>query len=504
MAFQTKTSRGALVEETTEGTPIAPTLGTQFIALQDGYELTSEFEVLESAEFTASLGSAAPTLGLENPTISLSHYVRHSGVEGQAPNYSLLLEGLFGGLDINSTEYDTVAGSTAGTATAAAIINVDAGEGAQFQRGQALLIKDPNGFKVRNVKSISGDQLTLNYNLGSAPASGVNLGKAVLYYPGVAHPTFSFFDYRGNGAALQLVAGNRVLSGTFTIEAGQFINAQYEASGLSYYFNPIEITASTDTIDFDEGGGALAASVAAGWYKDPHDLAEALEVAMDAVAVADISVKYQDSTGKFVISTGGATLNLLWNTGANTAQTIGGKLGFLTAADDTGATSYTSDNALSLASPVTPSFDDADPIVAKQAEVFLGDFDDITCFCASSITVTFTNEKVDELCVCAESGKQASVLTRRAVTVEIAASLPTYEADKFHRFHKNMDIQAMINFGERSGSNWLPGKTVNMWLASAKVSAFGVGDEEGLVSVNLTLTAFVDSQGNGEFYLNFV
>ena len=186
-SFQTKGSRMAIVTEVTEGTPVSPTSAGQYIALQDGYSLEPAFEVLDNAELTGSIGKAKPVLGLENPTASLDHYIRHSGVEGQEPNFGRLIEGVMGAKSVNATEYDTDAGSTAGTALVAGTVVVDAGDGVQFERGEALLIKDAtNGFKVRNVESISTDTLTVNFNMSAAPAANVNLGKAVLYKPGSA------------------------------------------------------------------------------------------------------------------------------------------------------------------------------------------------------------------------------------------------------------------------------------------------------------------------------
>ena len=227
-SFQTKGSRMAIVTEVTEGTPVSPTLATQYIALQDGYSLEPAFEVLDNAELTGSIGKAKPVLGLENPTASLDHYIRHSGVEGQEPNFGPLIEGVMGGKSVNATEYDTDTGSSAGTASAAAIVVVDAGDGANFERGEALLIKDAtNGYKVRNVQSIATDDLTLNFNLNAAPAANVTLGKAVLYKPGSAYPTFSMWDYRGNGAAVQMMAGSRVTELGIEANAGEFINGSF-------------------------------------------------------------------------------------------------------------------------------------------------------------------------------------------------------------------------------------------------------------------------------------
>ncbi|RTL05188.1 hypothetical protein EKK58_08550 [Candidatus Dependentiae bacterium] len=503
-SFQTKGSRFALVPEVTEGTPVSPSSGGQYIALQDGYDLEPAFDTLENAELTGSIGKAKPVLGLENPTVSLSHYIRHSGVEGQEPNFGKMIEGILGGKSVNGTQYNTTTGSTAGSATAAATIAHAVGTGTNFERGEGLLIKDgTNGYKIRNVLSVATDTSTLNFNLSAAPGSGVGLGKAVLYKPGTSYPTFTAWDYRGNGGAVQMVAGSRVTEMSIEASAGEYINGSFTLEGLSYYFNPIELTSSNNKLDFDDGSEKNV-TIAAGFYKDPHDLASAVQTAMDAASSDTITCVYNDSTGKFTITSDGSSLDLLWNTGTNTAQTIGTKLGFLVAADDTGSLSYTSDNALVLSSPQQPSLDSADPLVAKNNEVFIGGFADSSCFCASTLALNIASEKTDVLCVCAESGKQESVITSREVTIELTAVLEQYEADKFHRFHTNQTTAFAYNFGEKSGGNWIPGKCGNIYMPSCTISSFKVSDQDGLVALEMTLTGFVDSSGNGEIYLNFL
>lgn len=502
--WQTKASRMAIVTESTEGTPVSPTAAGQYIALQDGYELEPAFDTLENAELTGNIGRAKPIQGLENPSASLSHYIRHSGVEGQEPNFGGLIYGIMGGKSVNATEYNTVAASTAGTASVAAIVKVDVGEGAFFERGEALLIKDgANGYNIRNVKSVSSDNLTLNFNLASAPGTAVNLGKAVLYKPGTTFNTYSVWDYRGNGGAVQMLAGGRVLEMGIEASAGELINGSFSIEGLSYYFNPIELTASNNKLDFNDGGDKNA-TIAAGFYKDPKDLAAAVQTAMDTLSSDTITCTYSDSTGKFTIATSGATLNLEWNTGTNTAQTIGTRLGFLVAADDTGALTYTSDNAMTLTSTHTPSFDSSDPLVAKYNEVLIGGFASSAIICPSAVTINLSGEKTDVLCVRSESGKDASVIVGREVSVEVKATLKEYEVDMFHRFHSNTETSFMYNFGEKSGGNWVAGKSVNFYMPTATITDFKISDEGGLVSLEMTLQGYVDSSGNGEVYLNFL
>jgi hypothetical protein len=509
MAESTRKTRMAIVEESVENTLQAPSSGSDYLAVQDGLSLTPSFETLDNVELKGSIGKSKTILGNENPEGSIAHYLYSSGTEGVAPEMDLLIKGAFGAKSVASVEYDTVAASTAGSASAAAIIKVNTGEGASFERGEALLIKDSaNGYSIRPIESISGDDLTLGFNLSAAPASGVNLGKAVLYKPSDdGHPTLSVWDYRGNGAAVQAMAGTRVSEMTIEGSAGEFVNCNFSLAGVSFYFDPIEI-ASTDTkLDFTDDDGTFVATVAVGFYKDPHDMAAAIEAAMNATASTQTySVDYLDASGKFKIVGTGTVLSLLWNTGANAANTIGDKIGFSTAADDTGiaaTTGYQSDSAIVLSSPQTPVLDGQDPLVAKSNSVFLGSFSDNVCFHPRSVNMSLANEVIDVPSICADSGIREKVVSSREVSVEISATLDAYEAAKFRRFRANEETSFMWAFGPKSGGNYVAGKSGCLYIPKGTISSFELTDEDGVVALSMTLSAYTSS-GEGEVFLSFV
>jgi hypothetical protein len=503
MATQTKNSVMAIVRETTEGTPVAPS-GTSYIALQDGFSVEGAFEKLENAELTGSIGAAKSIQGFESPTASVSHYIRHSGVEGTEPNFGLLLEAAFGAKVVASTQYDTVAASTVST------IKVDTGEGVNFQRGQGLLIKDgTNGYKIRPILSVSGDDLTLGFKLptGGAPASGVNLGKCVLYKPAnTDHPTMSVWDYRGNGGAVQMMAGARVTELGIQASAGELINGTFSMAGIRFYFNPIEIAATDTKLDFLDNVTTRVATIQAKMYRDPIELADALASAMNSLGSANtFTVTYSSSTGKYTIASNGTTLSLLWSTGANAANTIGDKLGYLTAADDTGSLTYLSDNAQSLVAPHTPAFDNSNPLVAKDNQILLGDASDAdpACVSVSQISMSLTDEKTDILSICAESGKSGSLVTARSVTIDLVATLSTYDVEKFKRFRSSQTTSFMWAFGSKAGGNFEAGKSGYLYMPTAVIETHNLSDTDGIVSLEMTLKAFVQS-GAGEVYLGFL
>jgi hypothetical protein len=109
------------------------------------------------------------------------------------------------------------------------------------------------------------------------------------------------------------------------------------------------VASFNDRLDFTEGvTGDASAEIAVGNYATGDEMATQLQTAINAAATDNsYAVTYSATTYKFTIarSSGAATIGLEWSTGANTARSVGECLGFDVSADDTGATTYTGDNA---------------------------------------------------------------------------------------------------------------------------------------------------------------
>ena len=499
----TRKTRMAITEETA-GVPVAPSAGTDYLAVQDGLTLTPGLETLTNDELKASIGKSKSILGNEQPEGSLTHYVYHSGTEGALPEMHLLLKGAFGSHSLAATEY-TVVSATVGSTSAPATITVGGGLGANFERGEAVLIKFGSGFIIRCIESISTDTLTLNFNLSTVTGiAGVGLGKAVLYKPSSTDslPDLTVWDYRGNGAAVQMMSGAKVSEMSMTAEAGSLINADFSLSGTAFYFDPIQITATSDTIDFTDDGGSVTATLTVGFFKDPHDAAAALATAMTAASVGSgdqvVSVSYSNSTGLFTVSGTGAVLDIDW---ATTVDTLGAKFGFT--ADDASAVTYTSDVVIGLTSPQSPVLSGQDPLVAKNNTVFLGSYYDNSCFPANSITFTISNELADIKTICATSGIREKLATSRDVSVEITAVLDKYRAEEFKRYRLNEETTFMYAFGPKSGNSYVAGKSGALYIPRCTITAFELSDLEGAVAMTMTLTAYTES-GEAEAYFNFI
>lgn len=487
----------AIKEETTPGTYVAPAAGADFVPLRPGNELTYEPEQLENDELLNDIGASKTATGKEIVTGSHSAYLRHSGVEGQEPELGVMYESVLGTKHITATERDTTGTPTLLT------LPVGSGEGVEFPQGKAVLVKNGSGYEIRNVDSVSTDTLTLNFNLNNAPASGVNLGKAVTYIPAAqGHPTFSTTKYLGSGFAKEVSAGNTVTEAAFTMDANGYGEVEFSFEGTRYYFNPIIIGATNKFLDFTDDVGNASVSIAEGIYKTPIEVAEALTAAIDAATVENIVCSFDSALGKFKFVATGTILTLRWSTGANAANSIGTTLGFLVAANDTGSTTYIADNEQSYAASLTPAYDNADPIIMKGAELFIGGPTDNVCICAQTVAITISKEVEDVDCICEESGISEKIPTGRTVEMTISASLKKHDVVLLDALLKNNRVSAMLNAGPKTGGNWIPGKCFNVYFQNATVSQYTTGGDS-FIQANITLRGYVTSTKK-DVYLNFV
>lgn len=127
-------------------------------------------------------------------------------------------------------------------------------------------------------------------------------------------------------------------------------NSEFPASNLAVFSRSkvwkssgyFKITSSNNKINFkDSGGGSeLTATLLAGEYT-PTTLATEIASKMLLVSGATYTVSQSATTGRWTIATSGSYLSLLTNTGTDLATSTLTALGFDSASDHTGATTYT-------------------------------------------------------------------------------------------------------------------------------------------------------------------
>lgn len=509
-AYNNNASILAVVAESTSGTLVAPSSDTEYMALQTGFELSPEVEVIETEEIKASIGASKTLTGLEKPTASWRHYLRHSGTEGVTADWNLLAKSIFGSTTINSTERTTDAASTV------SLLKVTAG-GADFAaKGFAVLVKDSTitgGYSIRPIDSRSSNDLTPGFNFPSAPAAGAGVGKCINYTPvSSGHPTLSVWLYRANGAAIEAVAGAQVTQMDISVEVGQPLNVSYTLGGTKYFFNPLIVSASNNKLNFTDDDGTVTATITNGAYRTPIELAAAVTAAMNSANAGQVhSCTYSSVTGKFTITSTGTVLSLLWKTGTNgsdnTDTHIGTLLGYSDAADDSGtaaATGYASDTAQSYANAITPALDSTDPLIARDMEVLLGDAANYFSLCVQSMNINIGLETTDVTCISSSSGIDSKLPVKRTTAIEMTTVLSKYDADKFDRFFNKTETKFLFNFGAKSGGNWVAGRCGCVYAPQAALSSFRVGESGGAVTMVITINPYVDASGNPEIYLNLL
>lgn len=508
MAFASRSSIFAFVEELTEGTPVDPA-ASDFTVVREGAQLTGAVNSVTSDELRNSIGASKAFVTSQAPTGSIPKYLKPSGTEGVAPDYGILIKACLGAEDVNGTEYTTNASSTAGTAATRAILKVT-NASTNFQKGQAVLIKDAvNNYAVRNVwDGATATDLPLSFNLETAPAAGVGLGKAVLYLPNPAQPTFTSHMYQAStsSALHQMIAGCRTTAMNMEFTANELASVTFEIGGTRYYVNPIEITSSSRFIDFDDSVGTVAAQLEQKVYSTPIDLALEIASKMTAASAASagdtISCSWDNAAGKFTISSDGTTLSLLWNSGANTANSAKTKLGFNNA-DDTALLTYTSDNAQSYDPPATPTYDSQPPQVVRDNMLQLGTFSDYICVGGQALSVSISTPKTDVPNWCAETGIDESVILTREVTISGTLKFKKNDVQRFYNLINNVETQLAFVHGRKTASNWVPGSVVSIFCPTCSITSNTIADQDGYIVEQFEATAFVGDDLE-DVYINFL
>jgi hypothetical protein len=510
MAFATRSSVFAFVEEVTEGEPVDPA-ASDFTVVREGASFAGAVNTVTSDELRNSIGASKSFVTSQAPTASIPKYLKPSGTEGVAPDYSILIESCLGAVDVNSTEYTTVAASTAGTASTRANLKVTAGVEANFQKGQAVLIKDAtNNYAVRNVwDGITSTNLPLSFNLGVAPASGVALGKAVLYLPSTDQPTFTSHMYQAaasTSAVHQMIAGSRTTAMNIEFTANELASVTFEIGGIQYFINPIEISSLNNKIDFTDSVGTVAATLSSKFYATPIDLANEITSKMTAASVASaadiITCTWSNTTGKFTIVSDGTVLSLLWLTGANTATSAKTALGFNNT-DDTAALTYTSDNALTYNPAVTPTFDSQPPQVVRDNMLELGTFADYLCVGGQALSISIATPKTDVPNWCAETGIDESVVLSREVTISGTLKFAKHDVQRFYNLINNVETQLAFVHGQKLAGNWVPGTIVSIFCPTCSITSNTIADQDGYIVEQFEATAFVGDDLE-DIYINML
>jgi hypothetical protein len=505
-SFSTRKSVQAFVKETVSGVVQDMTSGTQILPLQEGFDSQPNVNTTDNKELSPSVDQKAPIVLNKNPTSNTGHYFRHSGDEGELPNYSVLVEASIGEvIEAPASEMLTITGSTAGDETNRAIIKL-ASSGGTEQRGTLLLIKDPvNGYSARNVFDKDGINCELLFNLAAAPLGGVALGKTILFKPTSddSIPSLTQFIFRANGGSLETLSGLRVASMTLDANANEELNFNFSFAGTGYAYNGVRVLSTQRYIDFVDSDGTNVAIIQAGYFNTTKELADAVAAAMNLVSNDVFTVKWNNTganKGKWTFVSDGSAFELPWLSGANTANSLGPVIGFT--ADDTGSLTYTSDSEKTWGSAFTADPDsNLNPLIVKNSEVLIGTQERYTCSGVQGFTMTLTNTLQDVPDVCEENGILEKILVRRGTAIDFVLTMKKHDGMIYEKFEEGDIIGFSGTFGVKNGGNWVPGRLVNVCLPEVKVLAYQVTDSNGVVTISGTLQSEANAEGLGSVFV---
>ena len=258
-------TRIAIKEESVEGTYQVPTSATDYISpLADGVALEPSKDLLERNNLTNSIGKARPRVGMKSVTVTLPCEAKASDVEGDAPEYGLLMEGALGAVRTATTTVSDASHTTT-------VIKLTSQANAlKYNVGDTVLIKKAGAYHLSPVISVDstgsspGDfSITLLKAMPVAAADGDSIAALTTYLTANGgHPAISVTKFTTEAAAswvretaVGCKVNNLALSGFST---GQLLSWSFGLEGLS--FDRSVSSTGLYTPDFDESLPPIALS----------------------------------------------------------------------------------------------------------------------------------------------------------------------------------------------------------------------------------------------------
>ena len=261
-------------KEVTEGTYVAESAGASAIeVLSDGLEFTPTKELLERDNRTSTVEKVPAKVGQKSMAGTMPFEFRAGSSEGAAPESDALWEALLGG---KRTYTATTSITGHGTDT----IELGVGDGAKYGVGDIIKVKEydqnpANEDHVSPIKSIAGDQLTLEVPYFQAFTDNVEIAAGVTYFHQSGAPTLSVTNYLG-GEIREKAIGMRAVSGEISnFNTGQLPQVSMGLEGLDFQ-REVGTPLFTPAFDTSEPPVVLCAKV----YKD------GVELTVNAVSIS--------------------------------------------------------------------------------------------------------------------------------------------------------------------------------------------------------------------------
>lgn len=242
------TTKIGLMKEVTEGTYLAPSSASKYLApTGDGIEIKPSKELLDRSVMTGSIGKVTPRVGMKSVEGGLATEARTSGTPGQEPQYGPLMEAALGDVRTISSTTTTKTGNTA------SVLQIEDADIGKFNVGDCVLVKEAGAYHVSPILSKTSGTgtatITLLVAAGSSFSDNVVIEKVVTYLTANSgHPSLSVSKYIED-ARLEYAAGCRVKTVELNnFSTGQLAEFKFAFEGLNF---DQSLTATPHTPSYD-------------------------------------------------------------------------------------------------------------------------------------------------------------------------------------------------------------------------------------------------------------
>ena len=218
----------AVVEEITEGTPVDPSIGSEFIQVLEGVSNDPAKELVEREVITPLKGKIQPRTSVKSSTGSLPVEWKSSGTEGANDlETDILYRAMLGGKQ-QVLARETIVGL--GSSTSNFEIT-----GHSLKKGDFLHVLEAGAHHLCFVKEVvDTDNVTITPPMPSAPSDGTQIALSTTYFAADSEPTFTETIYWGNEIKEQ-IPGSRISSASFeNIVTGQTPTVNMSTQGLTF------------------------------------------------------------------------------------------------------------------------------------------------------------------------------------------------------------------------------------------------------------------------------
>ncbi len=220
------TLSGGLFNETTAQ---APASASQYVqVLEDGFEVSPAKELVERTILTSSIGKVSPRASTKSVSGSAPVELRAAGVEGQIPQYDVLLRSAFGDRRRRQSQVTT---GTGHTTTQLNITNADF----KFKKYDMIVILQSGAHHVAFVTAVASGNITYFPAAASAPSDNVVVAKCVTYVPANAnHPVYTVSAYWGNEIREQAIGCRSASWSIENFSTGQIPTQNFQFEGVNF------------------------------------------------------------------------------------------------------------------------------------------------------------------------------------------------------------------------------------------------------------------------------